>query len=150
MTRPLALARRLAPPLAWMALIMSFSTNTFSAENTAGIIGPILKWIAPWLQPDELEFVHGLIRKLAHLTEYGVLGLLWFRALGHDRKTGLFTAAGGSLLICIAWAAMDEWHQSFVPSRTASVVDVAIDSSGALLALIGMVVLMRIRKRAES
>jgi VanZ family protein len=128
-----------------MALIMSFSTNAFSAEHTGGIIGPILKWIAPWLQPDEIEFVHGLIRKLAHLSEYGVLGLLWFRALVHGRKTALFGAAG-SLLICVAWAALDEWHQSFVPSRTASVVDVAIDLSGALVVLIGMVVLKRIRR----
>jgi len=129
-----------------MALIMMFSTNSFSAEHTSGIVVPILKWIAPWLRPDELEFVHGLIRKLAHPTEYGVLGLLWFRALGSDRKTALWTATAASLLICVAWAALDEWHQSFVPSRTASVVDVAIDSGGALLALIGMVVRKRMRK----
>lgn len=108
----------------------------------------MLKWIAPWLQPDQLAFVHGLIRKLAHPTEYGVLGALWFRALSWDRKTTLWTAAAASLLICVAWAALDEWHQSFVPSRTASAVDVAIDSGGALLALIGMVVRQRMRKRA--
>jgi len=129
-----------------MVLIMGFSTSSFSAEHTAGIVVPILKWIAPGLSPDELAFVHGLIRKLAHPTEYGVLGLLWFRALGSDRKTALWTATAASLLICVAWAALDEWHQSFVPSRTASVVDVAIDSGGALLALIGMVVRKRMRK----
>lgn len=139
---------RFALPLGWMALIIGFSTDPFSAEHTSGIIVPILKWIAPGLQPDELEFVHGLIRKLAHPTEYGVLGLLWFRALSGDRKTTLWTAAGASLLICIVWAALDEWHQSFVPSRTASVVDVAIDSGGALLALIGVVAWKRLRKRA--
>ncbi len=144
--RPLLAWKRLGPPLAWMALIMWFSTDRFSAENTRGMIGLFLQWFAPGLQPDEFEFIHGLVRKLAHLTEYGVLGLLWFRALGRDRAITLSAVAAVSLLICVAWAALDEWHQSFVPSRTASVVDVAIDSSGAFLALVGMVVVKRNRK----
>ena len=74
-----------------------------------------------------------LVRKAAHMTEYFVLFLLCHRLLKWYRPERKMW--GYALLICILYAASDEFHQSFVPGRGASIVDVGIDTSGALLAV---------------
>jgi VanZ family protein len=74
--------------------------------------------------------IHAAIRKAAHLTEYAVLGLLVFRALDEPERP---RAVLWSIAICAAYAALDELHQAWVPNRTGSVLDVAIDASGAAL-----------------
>ena len=76
-----------------------------------------------------------ILRKGAHLTEYAVLGVLLYRALGREAPA---LAAG------IAYAASDELHQHFVRGRHASPVDVAIDAIGVC---IGMLVWLRVRER---
>lgn len=75
-----------------------------------------------------------LIRKAAHMTEYFVLFLLTHRLLTwyYPEKR----VWGYALLLCIVYAATDEYHQSFVPGRGASIVDVGIDTTGAILALV--------------
>jgi VanZ family protein len=77
------------------------------------------------------------MRKLAHVSEYAVLAVLLYRAFVHtalkDRRA---LSAGLVLLLCAAYAATDEFHQAFVPSRTASLRDVMIDICGATLAVI--------------
>ena len=77
-----------------------------------------------------------LLRKIAHATEYAVLGLLLLRALGRE----LPAAAVG-----IAYAVTDEVHQAFVPGRQGAAVDVLVDSVGVLL---GVYVLGRAARRA--
>ena len=67
-----------------------------------------------------------LLRKLGHMAEYGLLWWLWRRALG---GTGVAAA------ITLAYAATDEWHQSFVSGRNGSPVDWAIDAAGVALAI---------------
>ena len=77
-----------------------------------------------------------LLRKLAHAGVYAVLTLLWWRAL---RATGDAGGPGGAdsravaaaWLISIAYAASDEWHQTFVTGRHGSPLDVLIDAAGA-------------------
>ena len=80
--------------------------------------------------------VHMLVRKAGHVSEYAILAALFYRALVN---TVLFRRAIASavivLIACATYAATDEFHQSFVPSRTASARDVAIDICGALLAV---------------
>src|SRR5207247_2565601 len=76
---------------------------------------------------------HLLIRKLAHLTEYAVLSYLWFTALNQGRKGWSLKRAVLSLTLSIIYAATDEYHQAFTPSRTSSLTDVGIDSIGALM-----------------
>jgi VanZ family protein len=65
------------------------------------------------------------LRKAAHMVEYGLLWLLWRRALGTT-----WTAAA----IAIAYAASDELHQTQVPGRRGSPADVAIDAAGVAIA----------------
>ncbi len=119
-----------------MALIFIGSTDVMSAEHTSRIIEPFLRWLHPAVSPATIASVQFLLRKVAHVSEYAVLAALFYRALVNTICAGrAFVAAAIVLLACLAYATTDEFHQSFVPSRTASARDVAIDVSGALLAV---------------
>ena len=74
-----------------------------------------------------------LLRKLAHVTEYAVLTLCWWRAL---RGLGVARAAARSRSrsIALAYAATDEFHQTFVDGRHGTPVDVLIDAIGMAIA----------------
>jgi len=122
------------PPLVWMAMIMWFSTSDFSAENTGSVLKPLLRWLLPGLTAPQLDAVHAVVRKSAHVTEYAVLAALWFVALTRERGLAPRRAAWLALLVAVGWAFLDELHQATEPSRTASAMDVAIDAMGALAA----------------
>ena len=99
------------------------------------------------------EVIHAIVvaaRKGAHLTEYAILAVLLWRALRHnmdkERRPWLWSQAAQALLLVILFAASDEFHQSFVPTREASVVDVLIDTAGAVLALLSVWVIGRWRR----
>ena len=72
-----------------------------------------------------------LIRKFAHFFLYFVLGILLIHAMGKSGVRG-FKACLLSVLICAVYAAGDELHQWFVPGRQASVMDVLVDTAGAI------------------
>ena len=90
--------------------------------------------------PVERAWWDVLLRKLAHFTEYAVLTALWWRAL---RGLGMrfMPALAAAAAVSLAYAAGDEFHQTFVAGRHGSVVDWAIDSAGAA------VVALRLRAR---
>ena len=115
--------------VAWALLISTFSTSWFSGEQTGNFLLPILRTLLPWAQPEHLDAIHALIRKAAHVGEYLVLGVLLVRALREEGLAGLPLALV-AILLGSGWAALDEFHQEFVPSRTASSRDVAVDTSG--------------------
>ena len=113
------------------------STDLMSAEHTSRIIGPLLHWFFPTISPFTVLRVQFFMRKLAHVSEYAILAVLLYRAFVHTALKGRRAlSAGLVLLLCAAYAATDEFHQSFVPSRTASLRDVMIDICGAMLAVI--------------
>ena len=114
------------PVLAWMIFIFIGSTDLLSAEHTSRYIGPFLHWFAPNVSDATIGTVQLVVRKCAHLTEYAVLGVLLYRALRR------FAPA---LIVAGIFAGLDEFHQSFVTTRTASPWDVAIDCLGAFLGL---------------
>ncbi|MDI1336094.1 MAG: VanZ family protein [Lacunisphaera sp.] len=122
---------RWLPAVLWMAFIFALSTGLGSAEHTARFIGPFLHWLLPHAAPETIAWLHFLIRKAGHFTEYAILALLLRRALG----PGGGKALGLALLLAAVYAATDEFHQSFVPGRTASLGDVLIDITGAFVAL---------------
>jgi VanZ family protein len=111
---------RFAPPLALMGLIFFLSA-----------------------QPDlgtGLGTMDVVLRKCAHMAEYGLLWFLWWRALGYRHPAP-------SIAIALAYAASDEFHQSFVEGRSGVVTDVLIDAAG--IGLAGLAVVLRAR-RAQS
>ncbi len=96
-----------------------------------------------WGEEKKLEISRQIdfpIRKLAHLTEYALLGV----ALANWRRRYVFTQLVGSL-----YAASDEIHQLFVPGRAGRIGDVLIDSVGVLLGWGVFIVIMRIIGRKK-
>lgn len=125
---------RLLPPLAWTAAIAWFSTDAWSAAETAPRLLLVLHWLLHGAPPDQLEALHWLARKTAHAVEYGVLALLWARALGRqDRRRGFVVP----LALAILTATLDEFHQTMTSARTGAVADVILDGCAAAAALIG-------------
>jgi VanZ family protein len=108
---------RFTPPLAVMAVIFAFSAQP-DLSSGLGVWDTIL-------------------RKAAHMAEYGLLWWLWWRALGYRR-------AAVAVAITLAYAASDELHQSFVTGRHGTPVDVVIDGVG--IALAGLAVVLHRRK----
>lgn len=109
----------------WAACIFVLSSSMFSANNTASVIVPILRWLMPAASPAMIDTTHYFIRKLAHFSEYALLFLLLIRGPMRGRP-------GFALGLCAVYALLDEGHQMFVPLRTPSLHDVALDFSGAL------------------
>lgn len=142
-----------APLLVWIGVIFFLSSPNGSAANTSLIIGPLLHFFVPNISGETEEFVHMLVRKSAHFTEYGILALLGIRA---------FTASNGivykmrwvlPLAIVAAVASMDEFNQSFEPSRTSSPWDVLLDITGgaaATLLCFSVFTLLRSRRATIS
>ncbi|TRY37203.1 VanZ family protein [Geobacillus sp. LEMMJ02] len=127
------LLSRWLPVILWCLVIYTFSESSlFTGANTAHVLQVILSYL-PFGGGDEEgpSWLNFLIRKVAHLTEFGILAALVWRALLPKRF-----AYAGAWLFATAYAATDEWHQSFEPERTATPKDVAIDSCGALIALL--------------
>jgi len=113
------------PVIAWGLLIFYLSTSAFSADNTATFIDPILQWLVPGITNPSMLVCHFLIRKTAHFVEYAILFWLLVRGPMAHRPYIAFA-------LCACYAMLDEGHQMFVMGRTASLYDVALDSSGAL------------------
>ncbi len=134
------------PALLWMGVIFFLSTDMGSSSHTSLILEPLLRWLKPDISAETLEQAHYLVRKGAHISEYALLAILWWRVLAHVHAEGVIRPAWFcaliALLIATAYAATDEYHQTFVASRGASVHDVMIDASGALLG-VALVLLWR-------
>jgi len=122
------------PALVWACIIFSLSTDSLSAEHTSLFFGPMLHWLFPSASPVQLEIYHHYIRKTAHFSEYFVFYLLLFRGVRGNRTGWRWTWALAALSIAAGYSALDEIHQAFVISRTASPWDSLLDSSGAFVA----------------
>ena len=120
------------PVILWMGFIFWMSTETFSSGNTFSFLEAALRFLLP---TRELNLIHAMIRKSAHVAEYFILGLLLFRAFrGSSIGSWNWRWSFFAMILVVLCAAGDEFHQSFVPTRTASVVDVIIDTAGGALA----------------
>ncbi|MBP7862925.1 VanZ family protein [bacterium] len=104
--------------IVWMGVIFAFSHQANSSEKTAVVFGGF----------------NIFARKMGHISEFGALYLLLRQALRKhiDIKKATYLA----VLLAILFAASDEWHQSFVPGRSACVEDVMLDSSAVLVAFL--------------
>jgi VanZ family protein len=122
-------------PVCLWALLMSIaSTDTFSSEHTSRIILPLLQALLPHATAATLELTHFTIRKSTHFVEYFILSVLLLRAVRGNRGGWMIRWALGALVIAALFSMLDEFHQSFVPSRTASPWDSLLDTTGAAFA----------------
>lgn len=128
---------RYGPLLAWIAFIWFASTGEFSADKTSQIVRPILLWLFPNISESALASIHFLTRKAAHFCEYAVLAFLARRAFLSSSKSAIHRHWFAiSLGLVVLNSLLDELHQSFVPSRTASIYDSVIDVLGGLTVLL--------------
>jgi VanZ family protein len=127
------------PVLVLMAGITGMSTGLGQVSHSSRIIGPVLRWFVPDISPETERNVVFAIRKCAHVTEYAVLAALFWRALrkpvrGDGRPWSRRTAIQ-AILFAACFAATDEFHQSFHPTRQGQVADVVLDTVGACVGL---------------
>ena len=141
---------RYAPLIFWTIVIFVASSNAGSMSNTSRIIRPLLEFLFPSISELQLMTIHGLIRKVAHLAFYFVLGALAARAFSTSLKPFLrrnWIAVSFALVVTIAY--LDEKNQSFLTSRTSSMKDVLIDVCGGVLALLIWFLAAENRKRSQ-
>ena len=141
---------RYGPLVLWILFISFASTSEFSAGNTSAILRPLLLWFFPNLSDASLAALHFLTRKAGHFTEYAVLAFLARRAFITSSRAFVqryWFRLG--ILIIVIYALLDEFHQSFVPSRTASIYDSAIDVLGGLTVLLVYKILAKNRRERE-
>jgi VanZ family protein len=132
------------PALIWAAIMFWASTDAYSSQHTGRILAPVLRWIYSGITQEQLDLVNAVLRKVAHLAEYFVLYLLVYRGLSGGRARWRVAWALGALIIAMGYSVLDEIHQSFVASRTASPWDAMLDTTGALAALLLTLILSRL------
>ncbi|HEY1801185.1 MAG TPA: VanZ family protein [Terriglobales bacterium] len=134
----------------WIGIIVVESTNYLSSDNTSHYLYPLLHFLFGISLKTFAPF-HAYLRKAGHFVGYFILSLLLFRAWRETLPSVRhWTArwAGIAFLMSAFVASMDEWHQTFLPSRTGTIHDVLLDSSAALTAqvVIGLFLWFRFRR----
>jgi VanZ family protein len=138
------------PVALWLALMFFASTDLLSAEHTSRFLIPFLRWLDPNISWVTIAHVHLFLRKAAHVTEYAILTSLLFRA-SRGLIDNFWRRAAVAFLPAMIFAAADEFHQTFVPSRTGSAYDVLVDYGGAFLGiLICRIIHLRLTRRGKT
>ena len=127
---------RYAPLILWIGVIFFMSSGEASMSETSRFLRPILEFLFPTATESTIQLYHAYIRKFAHFAEYAVLAVLasvaFWNPSGELLRRYWFAAAVGLVLLV---ASLDEFNQSFEPSRTSSVWDVLLDLSGGVTAV---------------
>lgn len=113
--------------ITWMLLI--FIMSSFDATESTNQSNFIVNIITDIFKIENIELLSFIIRKLAHFTEYLILGFLTINMLNKNDISKKYLI---SILICIIYATSDEIHQIFVPGRACQIRDVLIDSIGSI------------------
>ena len=112
----------------WMIFI--FIMSSFSAGDSSNQSGFIVNIICNLFNIANTELITVIIRKLAHFTEYFILGILTYNCIKNYQKPYYI-----SIIICFLYAISDEIHQIFVPGRSMKITDILIDTIGAIVAI---------------
>jgi lipopolysaccharide/colanic/teichoic acid biosynthesis glycosyltransferase/VanZ family protein len=137
------------PPLLWMAFIFPVWNRALGSSRIYEVFADVFRWLAPHASAGALEVAYIVFRKTLHFIEYGLLTFLFYRAFRAGRgpfwskRAGLLAAAAAS-----AYGFLDEFLQSFVPRRTGSSFDWAVDTAGVLTAIL-LVARMGARRDAD-
>lgn len=136
--------------IGWLILIAIESTPWLSFQNTGHMLSEVVRWLLGPVNSSGVNWVNTALREAGHVTGYGVMSWLFFRAL---RATSRTSAAAWALswsatafFLTAAVASLDEWHQTFLSSRTGSIHDVYLDSSAALVVQLLLFAFLRKRR----
>ena len=111
----------------FLVLLAGFAGVLLNPGNTLALVDPFIRWLRPSASPADIDRLHTMARDLGHFLIPAVaFGIL---VIGPLRKHPVF-----ALALCVLFAVVDESLQNFIPSRSGSVTDVIIDTSGAVFA----------------
>ena len=133
--------------IAWMVVIFCFSAQPGdTSSDVSGSISHLFMQIWNWIFQLDWDAAKVLemaevwdypIRKLAHMTEFGILAALVFGAIKYYPQVDTMRKRYvGAWMVAVVYAATDEFHQRFVPDRSGNLVDVCVDATGAVIALL--------------
>jgi VanZ family protein len=130
-----------------LTLIAIESTDWLSSSNTSRILYPVLHFLFN-VTPARFEVWNFYIRKTGHVCGYFGLSFLLYRAWRAtipliERRRWSVKWSRIAFLMTALVACLDEWHQTYIPSRTGRVQDVLLDSSAALAAQLGILLWLR-------
>lgn len=121
----------------WLIVITIESTSYLSGQNTSHILYPLFHFLFG-IDAAHFEPWHHLLRKAGHVIGYALLSFFLFRAwretLPAEPRKWTFRWATLAVLGSLLVASLDEWHQTFLPSRTGRWQDVVLDTSAAIAA----------------
>jgi len=139
------------PAAIWLGIITLESTGIASSDNTSRFLFPFFHWLTG---VDLVRFAvwNHILRKIGHFVGYFILSLLLFRAWKATippRARKRVDASSSPVRWCMVWArasflmtvlvaTLDEWHQTFLPSRTGRWQDVVLDSCAGLVAQVAI------------
>ena len=135
----------------WIGIIVVESTNYLSSDNTSHYLYPLLHFVFG-ISLKTFAPIHGYLRKTGHFVGYFILSLLLFRAWRETLPNAQRWSARWAViafLMSAFVASMDEWHQTFLATRTGSIHDVLLDSSAALTAQLVIALFLWVRIRRE-
>jgi VanZ family protein len=145
----------------WMCVIFWKSSQTYQQQDIKPWLHTVIseQTLARYMPPIEFTYdgdlvtyqrpygvVEFFIRKGGHVSEYLILAFLSAQTLTATRLSRP-ALAGITMLFSVLYAASDEWHQTFVPNRTGHPIDVGVDSIGALLGLLLVLLFTRSKSR---
>ena len=124
-----------------LAIIVIESTDSLSAEKTSRFLRPFFAWLFGPMTDEHWSIFHHILRKSGHFVGYGTLGILWLRAwlrtfanrMQWTQSGWRLRAAALGIVCTFLTASADEYHQTFLPSRTGQFSDVLLDTCGALI-----------------
>ena len=120
----------------WLIVIAIESSSLLSSGNTSRVLYPLLHYLFG-MDHRHFEHYHFYIRKGGHVFGYGLLSFLLFRAWretipSRESRRWALNWAGLAVLGTAVVASLDEWHQSFLPSRTGVWQDVVLDTCAGI------------------
>ena len=118
--------------VSWLILIFYFSNQPGSISSD--LSNHVLKTILNNLAISNFTVLAGILRKLAHFSEYFILSFLTLNLVKQYKVVSPYDFVL-VMFFCFFYASSDEFHQLFIENRTASFLDVLLDYSGSLLYL---------------
>lgn len=133
-----------------VAIISAESTEAFGSNHTSGPLRWIYEHLFGRVDNPHWDVIHHVLRKTGHVVGYGLVALTWLRAWWMTLpNSGFLEDAVLALCGTAVMAGADEFHQSFLPNRTASPWDVMLDCAGAIVMQLLVFLFLRLFRPAR-
>ena len=133
--------------IAWAVVIFILSSE--GSDASSGRSGAIVQTVQAWGVATDTDLLTFLVRKSAHITAYFIFGILVYNVVRLYRwpvRRTLLISMG----IVLLYAISDEFHQYFVPGRSAEVRDVLIDTTAGVVGVLTAMAVVRLVARSST